>query len=275
MPAVTIWLFCVGGAALALGTSEARGDGFTAPAPACPVCAPPRAALPLSAGRAPACPVRQGQRQAGRRDPVERCEARPGRPRPHRRLRARARLVSQHQLDDAADAFDSGDCAEATERATASIRTLEIRPEPYEALGFCDVREGFDRLGVAALERAVDRDPDNWEFRYGLAVVRGSAGLDPRPAARAALEQNPRDPLTRSLVRVRGHPGPRAMDREDPADRRERKALGRPMSTRYPTTSAVRRRAGRRGRDRRRDRGTVPGAARTRPSSRTRRTRRA
>ena len=109
-------------------------------------------------------------------------------------------LVSQRQIDDAAEAFYDGDCAEASERATAAIRTLEIRPEPYEVLGFCDVRQGFDRLGVPALERAVERDPDNWEFHYGLAIVRGSAGLDPRPAAAAALRQNPLDPLTQSLV---------------------------------------------------------------------------
>jgi hypothetical protein len=109
-------------------------------------------------------------------------------------------LVSQWQLDDAVQAFEDGNCAKATERASASVRTLEIRPEPYEVLGFCDVREGFDRLGVPALERAVERDPDNWEFRYGLAIVRGSAGLDPREAAAAARRLNPRDPLTQSLV---------------------------------------------------------------------------
>ncbi len=51
-----------------------------------------------------------------------------------------------------------------------------------------------------ALEEAVERDPDNWEFHYGLAIVRGSAGLDPRPAARDALRHNPHDALTKSLV---------------------------------------------------------------------------
>ena len=110
-------------------------------------------------------------------------------------------LVSQRQLDDAAEAFERGDCVAATDRASASIRTLEIRPEPYEVLGFCAVRQGFDNLGVEALERAVERDPDNWEFRYAHAVVRGSAGLDPRPEAQAALRLNPHDPLTKSLVR--------------------------------------------------------------------------
>jgi hypothetical protein len=109
--------------------------------------------------------------------------------------------LSQNQLDDAADAFEAGDCPRAMDRAAASIRTLEVRPEPYEVLGLCDVRLGFDRLGVAGLGRAVERDPDNWEFWYGYAVVRGSAGLDPRAAARTARRRNPHEVLTQSLVR--------------------------------------------------------------------------
>jgi O-antigen ligase len=178
MPAVTVWLFCLGGAALAA----------TRDAP--PIAIPSSGTrlvlgvLVLIAAVAPALV-----------------------------------LVSQRQVDDAAEAFYDGDCAEATDRATAAIRTLEIRPEPYEVLGFCDVRQGFDRLGVPALERAVDRDPDNWEFRYGLAVVSGSAGLDPRPAADAALRLNPRDPLTTSLV-----------DYVDTADRERWIARTRPIA---------------------------------------------
>jgi cytochrome c-type biogenesis protein CcmH/NrfG len=159
-PAVTAWLFCLGGAALASRPRE-RADRERPSSGARVVIG----ALLLAGAIAPALIV-----------------------------------VSQRQLDDAAEAFDRANCAEATERATASIRTLEIRPEPYEVLGFCDVRQGFDRLGVAALEQAVERDPDNWEFHYALAVVRGSAGLDPRATAQAALQHNPHDPLTKSLV---------------------------------------------------------------------------
>jgi hypothetical protein len=160
MPAVTSWVFCLGGAALA-------GRGARASARAGPPSGV-RVVLGtvlLIGAIAPAL-----------------------------------LLVSQRQLDDAADAFEQGDCTTAAERATASIRTLEIRPEPYEVLGFCHVQQGFDRLGAAAMEEAVERDPDNWEFQYGLAVVRGSAGLDPRPAAQKALQQNPNDKLTKSLV---------------------------------------------------------------------------
>jgi len=109
-------------------------------------------------------------------------------------------IVSQGRLDAAGDAFERGDCDAAIEPAVASIEALEIRPEPYEALGFCQVRRGNPQLAVSALERAVERDPDNWEFHYGLALMRGAAGLDPRPPARAARRLNPRDGLTTDLL---------------------------------------------------------------------------
>ena len=169
MPAVMAWLFCVGGAAMARGARSTR-----------------RGPRPTSGARL----VLGTVVLIGALAPV-------------------LLFVSQRQLDDAVAAFQRGDCVEASERAAASIRTLEIRPEPYEVLGFCDVRRGFDQLAVPALEHAVERDPDNWEFRYGLAIVRGSAGLDPRPAADAALRLNPRDVLTQSLVQYADTSDPR------------------------------------------------------------------
>ena len=53
---------------------------------------------------------------------------------------------------------------------------------------------------VKALQNAVDRDPDDWEFRYGLALVSAQAGRDPRPAAAKALELSPREPLAKQAV---------------------------------------------------------------------------
>ena len=161
MPAVSVWFFCLGGAALARHERQRLRAPFV-------VASGTRVAIGvivLAGALAPALV-----------------------------------FVSQRQLNDAADAFEAGDCKTAAARAAASIRTLEIRAEPYEALGLCDVREGFDRLGVEALERAVDRDPDNWELLYTQAIVRGSAGLDPRAAAESALRHNPRQDLTQSLV---------------------------------------------------------------------------
>jgi tetratricopeptide (TPR) repeat protein len=111
-------------------------------------------------------------------------------------------LVSERRIDDAVVAFERGDCGAAVDASTAAIEVLSSRPEPYEVLGFCQTRRGFNRLAIRSLEQAVRRDPRNWEFRYGLALVRGAAALDPRPDAREALRLNPRDDRTRNLVEI-------------------------------------------------------------------------
>jgi hypothetical protein len=50
------------------------------------------------------------------------------------------------------------------------------------------------------MDAAHARDPRNWRYVYGQAIVDGVAGRDPRPAARAALRLNPLEPLARTLV---------------------------------------------------------------------------
>lgn len=109
--------------------------------------------------------------------------------------------VSQLQLNRSVERLQSGECGPAVEAALASVEALPVRPEPFEVLGFCDVRLGKPDLAVQMLEAAIRRDPDSWALHYGLALVRGAAGRDPRPAARRALQLNPREPLTRDAVR--------------------------------------------------------------------------
>jgi len=109
--------------------------------------------------------------------------------------------LSQKDLNRATRSFKHGDCPTAVDQALASTGALSIRPEPFEILAYCDVRLGQPRLGVKAMEEAVERDPDAWQLRYGLAVVRAAAGRDPRPAAAAALRLNPRDPLAKDAVK--------------------------------------------------------------------------
>jgi hypothetical protein len=48
------------------------------------------------------------------------------------------------------------------------------------------------------MQEAIDRDPDNWNFHYGLALARGAAGLDPRPEVRQARDMNPLDPFVQA-----------------------------------------------------------------------------
>jgi hypothetical protein len=103
--------------------------------------------------------------------------------------------VSQQRLDDSVRAFGRGDCTGALNSALSSLDAMRIRPEPFEVIGYCDARLGLTPLATSAMRSAIERDPDNWELHYGLALVRGAGGKDPRPAVRAAIALNPRESL--------------------------------------------------------------------------------
>ena len=110
-------------------------------------------------------------------------------------------LISQARLDDSLDHFKAGDCPAAIDSARDSSAVLGFRAEPYEIVGYCEMRDGSPRRAVVAMEKALDRDPDNWEYRYGLALARAVAGQDPRSDALIALRLNPRDEQTRDAVK--------------------------------------------------------------------------
>ncbi len=103
---------------------------------------------------------------------------------------------SQAWLDRADGAFAERDCAAATRDATSSLSALGARAEPYELLGYCAIRRGRPQGAIHDMREAIDRDPHNWNFHFGLALARGSAGLDPRPQFRVAHDLNPLDVLT-------------------------------------------------------------------------------
>ncbi|MGH2979742.1 MAG: O-antigen ligase family protein [Solirubrobacterales bacterium] len=110
-------------------------------------------------------------------------------------------LISDERLEESASAFGRGDCAAAIDAADSSISALPIRPEPYEIRAYCLLRAGSESEGLRDLERAIDRDPDNWVYHYGLARARAAAGLDPRPEAIRALRLNPLDPEAQDAAR--------------------------------------------------------------------------
>jgi Flp pilus assembly protein TadD len=68
-------------------------------------------------------------------------------------------------------------------------------------VGYCDSRLGRHDLAQQLFRRAAEVEPGNWQSWYGLALVRGAAGRDPRSAAARALELNPREPLARDAVK--------------------------------------------------------------------------
>ena len=111
-------------------------------------------------------------------------------------------IRSQSALDRATTALEQDDCGTAVDQALASLDDLRLRAEPFEVLGWCDVRAGEFRLAVGAMRAAQARDPDYWQYPYGLAVASAFADEDPRPAVRRAVELNPLDEQTAALKRA-------------------------------------------------------------------------
>ncbi len=121
--------------------------------------------------------------------------------------------LSQADLSDSVRSYASGRCEAGIDSARKSISALGDRPEPYEVLGYCQAQLRTGDHGLAAMEDAVQRDPKNWEYHYGLALVRAAVGKDPRHEAAVAFQRNPRERLTReALARFRAK-GPRAWRR--------------------------------------------------------------
>jgi hypothetical protein len=110
-------------------------------------------------------------------------------------------IGSQRRLGEAENALYEANCAKASSAALSSIGWLDVRPEPYEIVGFCDLRRGQPRQGVIAMREAVRHDPGSWETHYALALAQAAAGVDPRGAAEEALRMDPDEPLTRQAAK--------------------------------------------------------------------------
>jgi O-antigen ligase len=109
--------------------------------------------------------------------------------------------LSQVRLDAGVAALRSGNCGRAIDQGLAAASVMPARPEPWEVIGYCDARLGHSALAERAFDNAIRLDGDNWQLHYGLALVRAAAAVDPRPAAREALRLNPRGVLPRDAVR--------------------------------------------------------------------------
>ena len=116
---------------------------------------------------------------------------------------------SQTQIVKAVHAFERGNCLSAERAALASKAALPSRWDSFEVISYCEAGAQHYSLALDAITAAERRDPDNWELRYSEALIRASAGRDPRPAARAALELYPLSPLTRAAASAFSRGGPR------------------------------------------------------------------
>lgn len=103
--------------------------------------------------------------------------------------------LSQTRLESALTAFEANRCPTAINASLSSLNALSVRPEPYEILGYCDIRLRQYPLAQKAMESAVSRDPENWEMHYGLAMSQAAQGVDPLPQLRETRRLNPLEPL--------------------------------------------------------------------------------
>ncbi len=110
--------------------------------------------------------------------------------------------LSQRRLDQATTAFAQGNCRSATSSALSSLSILGNRPQPYEVISYCDIRRDMPDMAIAMINKAISLDPNNWNYRYDLAVMRASAGLNPMAAAHKALSLDPREPLVQQMVQT-------------------------------------------------------------------------
>jgi O-antigen ligase len=117
-------------------------------------------------------------------------------------------IASQSRLHSAEVDLRASKCEAATRAALSEIGWLPSRPEAYEIFGYCDLERGFAKLGVQAMQEAINHDPGNWEPRYSLALADAADGVNPRAAAAQALLMNPKDPLAQDAVQAFAHSGP-------------------------------------------------------------------
>jgi hypothetical protein len=173
MAAVTLWLFAVGGIALARPAGAAPLQR--------PVGVPARAALGILLIAAAGVPA--------------------------------LAAVSQTKLDDALDAYDHGDCSAAVDAARASRAALPPRSEPRMVLGWCASRGGHTAEAISELRSAVTRGGADWETHYGLAIVLAANGRDPRAQLADAKRLNPLEPAVQQAASAFSGSDPRPWKR--------------------------------------------------------------
>jgi hypothetical protein len=123
-------------------------------------------------------------------------------------------LISQVRLGNAAhDQLGRANCPSASSQARSSASVLSANPQPYQILGYCATVTNSPQQGVRDLSMAVERDPDNWRDRLGLAVTRAAAGRDPGGAVRATERLNPLEPIVGYVAAVFGADNPRQLTR--------------------------------------------------------------
>ncbi|MGI8728869.1 MAG: tetratricopeptide repeat protein [Solirubrobacteraceae bacterium] len=152
MPVVTLWVFALGGAAIAGARDRVPATRFLGMLPRSVIAIACCALLVLVPARL---------------------------------------IISQDRLESTLVAYQEERCNEVSVLAEQSLDAVPSRPEPRELTAACQLRAGQATQAISTLRAAVQRDPDSWRLHYSLAAVQARAGEDPRPEIRRALRLNP------------------------------------------------------------------------------------
>jgi hypothetical protein len=111
-------------------------------------------------------------------------------------------LASQVRLNDASNAYASGDCTQADRFARSSIDVLGTRAPPWQIESLCAVRAGDYPLAQTDLRSGLAVDPGDWQLQAALAASIAATGSDARVQAAQALTLNPQDAGVQALAKA-------------------------------------------------------------------------
>lgn len=110
-------------------------------------------------------------------------------------------IFSQTRLDAATDAYTQNMCSDASVLADQSLDAVGSRWEPRELIAGCEMESGGRDAAISTLREAARRDPNAWRVHYALAVVQARSGDDPSREIRRALQLNPQEPLVQETAK--------------------------------------------------------------------------
>jgi hypothetical protein len=99
--------------------------------------------------------------------------------------------ISQSRVDHAVAAFEEGDCPGARSFATDALATASWRPEPRVILAYCSTETGDTAAGVQEMRQALELDPRNSEYLYGYAQALAADGRDATVPIQEAVQADP------------------------------------------------------------------------------------
>ena len=124
--------------------------------------------------------------------------------------------LSDEHLDSAVAAFNAGECPAAVTEARATIAAVSSRPQPYQIIGLCDVVLDHPQPAVGLLNEAVARDPQSWLYQYSLAIAQAAAGQNPQPALQRAQALDPLEPMIETAAKTFSGNDPRRWEQAAP-----------------------------------------------------------